>query len=1079
MSSNATTYSSLKPQTYIPKSPTTLISHFLDALQEIPNNPLYIFSKTNTPNDTIYTYADIYNSAHKIAQHLHSLGIKKGDRVILLLPQNIHFIEAFFACILGGYIAVPCYPPRLNDKNNHLSNVIHDCTPELIITTAQIQKKVTNSIKKEMSSFTKPWLCIDTTSFLSPCSSWEPSLMTEDDTAFLQYTSGSTSTPKGVIVSHKNIIENQRMIQSGFAHIETKLIGVGWLPFYHDMGLIGNILQTLYMKGKCILTSPTDVVRNPLHWLSLISKYKATTSGGPNFMFNLCVDKISANECKQLDLSSWRVAFTGAEPINSKTLDQFSQHFASCGFQKSSFYPCYGMAEATLMISGGKSTETPILKQVDTHLLTQNNVCNSTTNEDSTTLVSSGKAILSTELHIVNPDTKTPLETNSIGEIWIKGPQVCKGYWNNKEKTDQTFNAYLNSGKGPYLRTGDLGFVDEDQNLFITSRLKDLIIINGKNYAPHDIERCIEESHPALNTNACACFSTINAEQKECLIVIAELNRHYLKQSDYTDIINTIQQCINEEHLISADNILLIKPYSLPKTTSGKIKRYASKNAYINNQLNIVASMKQSPTILPQTGNLLETLIIQTLADHNISLQNKNIRTLELSQLGLDSLQRHQLHLSIETKLNKSIDETFFFQKKPLLDLCKELQNTPTKTPSLSKKEKISSFFSWTKQIKKTGLSLEDPRQTASTPTISFSDTPATSFINFSSYNYLGYATHPNVIQAAKKALNQYGLSASSSPLAGGYLELHKHLETSLIQFYGFDKNYGVSLFNSGFSANIGSISALVDSQDTVICDEFTHASIIEGIKLSGATILFFKHNNTTHLNNILQELESSENTLVCVESIYSTQGDFAPLNDIVHICKKHQTKILVDEAHSALISGPNGRGCCEHENVLHDIDYLILTFSKAFGAIGGALIAKQDVCNYVNFHATSRMFSCGLDPAVTAGTIEAIKLSQSKEGLQQRNKLKQNARYLREALSSHFPITVNDSWIIAITYGDEKKSIPIKLFLQKKGLYAGLLQYPAVPKGNAMIRLFVSALHSKKDLDNTITILIELKNNI
>jgi acyl-CoA synthetase (AMP-forming)/AMP-acid ligase II len=317
---------------------------------------------------------------------------------------------------------------------------------------------------------------------------WQKPSINADTLAFLQYTSGSTGTPKGAMLSHRNLLYNAAMTQHLMGHSHTSKF-VSWLPIYHDMGLIGGVLQPLYGDFPCIMMPPASFLQSPYRWLKAISHYQATTSGGPNFAYELCVQKISQQQRETLDLSSWSVAFNGAEPIRCDTLEHFAAAFAPCGFRWEAFYSCYGMAEAALMISGGLHTASPIIKTVQGEALESDRVlATSAESENVRTLIGCGQTLPGQKIAIVNPETLTRCQPDEVGEIWVSGPSVGVGYWNRTEETERTFRAYLSdTGEGPFLRTGDLGFL-QDGELFITGRAKDLIIIRGRNLYPQDIE---------------------------------------------------------------------------------------------------------------------------------------------------------------------------------------------------------------------------------------------------------------------------------------------------------------------------------------------------------------------------------------------------------------------------------------------------------------------------------------------------------------------------------------------------------------------------------------------------------------
>jgi glycine C-acetyltransferase len=345
--------------------------------------------------------------------------------------------------------------------------------------------------------------------------------------------------------------------------------------------------------------------------------------------------------------------------------------------------------------------------------------------------------------------------------------------------------------------------------------------------------------------------------------------------------------------------------------------------------------------------------------------------------------------------------------------------------------------------------------------------------ISFASYNYLGYSYHPDVVDAAKKALDLYGLGATGSPLLNGTFEIHNELEDKIVQFFG-QKDYGVSLFSSGYGANLGVISAFIHKGDHVVLDRSSHASLIDGAILSQGKISLFRHNDAEFLEKVLKRIDyENSRILVCCEGVYSTDGDYGTLKDIIEISKKYGAAVLVDEAHSLLVAGENGRGVCEEQNVLADADMIIATFSKSFGGVGGCVYAKKKITNYMNYYARSRMFSCALDPGVTGGLIKSIELAGGTDGSERRKRIIDNADYLRSKLKGHVDIGTSSSWIIPIIYGDERLTLPLSDYLQREGIDISLMMFPAVPKNRSRIRAFVTSEHTNEQLDKGADIIL------
>lgn len=346
--------------------------------------------------------------------------------------------------------------------------------------------------------------------------------------------------------------------------------------------------------------------------------------------------------------------------------------------------------------------------------------------------------------------------------------------------------------------------------------------------------------------------------------------------------------------------------------------------------------------------------------------------------------------------------------------------------------------------------------------------------INLSSYNYLGFSYHPDVIKAAQDAVAKYGLGASSSPVISGTYQIHQELEHAIEKFFALPDR-GVSLFTAGYSVNLGVISAFIKPGHQVIMDQAAHMSIVEGAKLSGGGVSYFRHNDMAHLEELLKEkCDDFTRVLVCVESLYSGDGDFGNLKEVVRLAKKYGAFTLVDEAHSALVAGENGRGVCEMQGVLEDVDLYVMTFSKAFGGVGGCVYARKNLIHYINWYAKCRMFSCALDPAVTGGMVKVVELAMQPIGYERRKRVIDNANYFRSLLQGKVDLGVSDSWVVIVNFGSESKTLALNDYLQKTGLDTSIIQFPAVPKNEARIRMFITSEHTHEQLKRAADIVID-----
>jgi acyl-CoA synthetase (AMP-forming)/AMP-acid ligase II len=388
------------------------------------------------------------------------------------------------------------------------------------------------------------------------------------------------------VLSQSAILENSAMIQNNFA-LSRESIGVIWLPPYHDMGLIGGILQPLYAGFPVVLMPPMSFLQRPVRWLQAISRWRATCSGGPNFAFELCTRKVGLEQREGLDLSSWKVAFIGAEPIRKRTLDDFLSAFANCGFRKEGFHPCYGLAESTLMVSGDTYGNVPTFSVLRRGPLERHRVEIAAEGDpDCRTLVSCGRPPSEVEVVTVDPETCEPCAADVVGEVWVRGSSVATGYWNRHEETQEVFKVHLPDGTGPFLRTGDLGFLHQG-DLYITGRIKDLIIINGQNHYPHDIETTAACSHAALKGHANAAFS-VDCEAGERLILVQEVGARF-DRTGLDEVVRAVRWAVVEGHDLHVDAVLLVPVGTVSKTSSGKIQRNRCRAAYVAGDLERIA----------------------------------------------------------------------------------------------------------------------------------------------------------------------------------------------------------------------------------------------------------------------------------------------------------------------------------------------------------------------------------------------------------------------------------------------------------------------------------------------------------
>ncbi len=566
---------------------------------ETPDKVLFYFLEDGFNEKEHITYAQMSSLAKNMAARLLTK-YEKGDRLLMLFPPGIEFIVGLFTCFYAGIIAVPAYPPRKNRMFSRFEAIINDCQPAAILTTRKIYEDIyKNFLRKDV--FKEVAFIIYEEILSEDVIHYNDPGIETDDIVLLQYTSGSTGRPNGVILNHKNILYNSEFIRQAFGH-KKGLKTVHWLPAFHDMGLIGGIIQPFYMHGANIIIPPNSFLSRPMSWPRAVSKYKANTSGGPNFSFNYCVERMNTEELEGIDLSGVRPFYCGAEPIRKDTLVKFAEAYKDYNFNSDQFYPCYGLAESTLIVSGGELYDEPKYLTVDA-LELEKGYIKEVENEDnsSRTFVGCGFPWAGTKIAIVEPESKEIHPPGKIGEIWVSGPSVAMGYWNNPELSEKTFQAVTKDGQGPFLRTGDLGFIHDFQ-LYVTGRMKDLIIIRGLNYSPEDIEFTAISSHDTLQSGAGAAFS-VDAEHEEVLVFVCEVKRAAMRDLVAEEVMEAIRQSISENHQIRVSAIALLRPGSIPKTSSGKIQRHAARKEFLANELDILVKWEVNPEVYASPGS--------------------------------------------------------------------------------------------------------------------------------------------------------------------------------------------------------------------------------------------------------------------------------------------------------------------------------------------------------------------------------------------------------------------------------------------------------------------------------------------
>ena len=581
-------------------SPLHFVEHAQRLAGERGEQTAFTWLERGEEPSASWTFAELDRRARRIASMLDARGLA-NERALLAYSPSLEFVAAFLGCLYARVVAVPLVSPRNADAARTLLGIARHADARVWL----VDREIHAASRAIPGLFGELDVVVTDDPSLEHDPSWLPGSIDADALAFIQYTSGSTGTPKGVEVSHRNLIRNEEMIRAGFAHDDSTVF-VGWLPLFHDMGLVGNVLQPLFLGIESVLMSPLAFVQKPVRWLRAITRHGGTTSGGPNFGYELCVKRVRDEDVEGLDLSSWRVAYNGSEPVRAATLERFHRKFERAGFRHEAFYPCYGLAEASLFVTGGDAGDAYRVLDVDREALSQGRVATPKPAEpdvhraESQRLVGCGRPWADQEVLVVDADTREPLAEGRVGELWIRGGNVARGYRGTAPDEDDPFRAELADGTGPFLRTGDLGFL-HDGELFVTGRSKDVVIQAGRNYAPHDIELAVGTCHPALRAEFTAAF-TCDVDDGERLVLVQEVRSSAVDDLEAEardalaqELVSAIRGAVSKHFGIHAWAVVLIEQGNIPKTSSGKIQRRKCRSMWIEGALPMLASSPESP----------------------------------------------------------------------------------------------------------------------------------------------------------------------------------------------------------------------------------------------------------------------------------------------------------------------------------------------------------------------------------------------------------------------------------------------------------------------------------------------------
>ncbi|MCI0358028.1 MAG: aminotransferase class I/II-fold pyridoxal phosphate-dependent enzyme [Planctomycetaceae bacterium] len=1097
---------------------TSLVDSLRYWTEQQPQEVAYYYTDGEA-EETSLTYEQFDRHARAIAARLVDLGMS-GERALLLYPQGLEFITAWFGCLYAGVVAVPAYPPRRNRNMQRIQAISDDAQAKIALTELDIIDRTEDLLDEAPHLKQLRWLATDRIPD-SDGQGWTAPRIRPDALAMLQYTSGSTGTPKGVMLSSANLIHNVQLICYSFEP-NRHSSGLSWLPTYHDMGLVGGVLFTMFFGRPSVVMSPMAFLQKPVRWLRGITKYGVSISGGPNFAYDLCTQKITDDQLAGLDLSNWKVAFNGAEPVRADTLARFAERFGPYGFRREAFLPCYGMAETTLIVTGAYQSRLPTVRAFDGRQLDAKRVVPAAKgDEGARELIGCGRVLPDEQVLIVDPDTRRELPPGQIGEIWIASPSVAQGYWRNAEATEATFRARVEGmSGGPFLRTGDLGFIAEGQ-LYVTGRLKDLIIVRGVNRYPQDIEFTVERADDRIAPQAVGAFA-VDLAGRERLIVVAEVER--TRRDDWSDVIDSVRKAVTAQHELPPDAVVLVRFGSIPKTSSGKIQRHACREEFLAGTLQIVGQWRGweaaehepegrspagSPTLFEEavpssaigTQDFVSPAIAQIVMEHVRTIAKERAKTLSLdsnivTDLGLDSLERLQIASSLEETFGGRFPEDVLAEIETVREVASAIQTYIGHEPHLTR-HAAAPAANWEKngeipvecydfgqmpeykRLKQTMALL----QSTGVPNPYFSahdrvarDTTMIAgreLLSFATYNYLAMSGDPAVTAAAKQAIDHFGTSVSASRLVSGEKTIHRELERGIAEFLGVDD---AICFVGGHSTNETTIGHLFGPGDLIAHDSLAHNSIIQGAILSGARRRPFPHNDWEALDELLAEIRRDyRRVLVAIEGVYSMDGDFPDLPRFVEVKQKHKAILMVDEAHSIGTMGRTGRGIGEHFGVdPRDVDLWMGTLSKTFGSCGGYIAGCKEVVEYLKYTAPGFVYSVGIPPSNAAAALASLKVLKQQPDrvarVQANSRLFLSlckARGLNTGLGNNTPV-------VPVITGNSMHALLLSRALFERGINVQPILYPAVEEEKARLRFFITAAHTEDQLRRTADVVAE-----
>ena len=1013
-----------------------------------------------------------------------------GDRVVLLVPPGLDYVASFFGCLCAGTVAVPAYPPNPRRADPRVHRIIADSRAKVALVHSSLAARLESWLALGDAPPQVRWL--DVTALHGTTNAAPVAAVSGSDLAMLQYTSGSTGEPRGVMLTHANLLHNSSIIHRVSAHRPGDN-GVFWLPPFHDMGLIGGIVQPVYVGLPNALMAPATFLQRPLRWLEAMSRYRATTSGAPNFAYDLCVERTTEEERASLDLSAWRTSFNGAEPVRADTIARFVEAFAIAAVRRSVIVPCYGLAETTLIVSGGPAEREPVSMHVERRALEQGLLRAPVPGEDTSLLVTSGVPAEEHEVAIVDADSTTRVGDGRVGEIWVSSRSVARGYWGRPQETATTFGARLAGSDTTWLRTGDLGALRGGE-LVVTGRLKDLVILQGRNYYPHDIEVAAERSHRDLRPGYSAAF-TVGGERSEELVVALEVTRHHRASEDEL-LFRAVRTELADAVGVIPSEILLLRQNTIPRTSSGKIQRGACRAAFLDGTLEVLGRWRTDRSEAARQSDSAPSIheFLLTWVREELEIDPAGLRAdTPLVDLGIDSLAAARLVVAIESRLGRRIEVAELWAQPTVGTLAHHLAAmqaaeppdggaaTPAfRTRPPAEPDRVTDFALWPEyRALRARLDLLDGQaidspffQVHEGVTGSHAVIAGRRVLNFANYNYLGLSGDPDVTRAAQEAVARWGSSVSASRVVSGERPVHAELEREIARFVGVED---AIVYIGGHPANVSTISHLFGPDDVVLCDALMHNSAVQGAEFSGARRLTFPHNDWRTLDSMLTRLRGRHRrALVLIEGVYSADGDVPDLRRFVEVKSRHAAMLMVDEAHSLGVLGRTGRGIAEHAGVdPGEVDIWMGTLSKSLASCGGYIAGSRALVEYLKYTSPGFVYSVGIPPSNAAAALAALRKLVAEP--QRVTTLHRRAEYFLGRCRAEGLDTGASAGtpVIPVIVGDSLRAAKLSAMLLATGVNVQPMVAPAVANDRARLRFFVASTHSEAELESTVQLVV------